>query len=292
MSSPTAPDQYAASNRPAPGGLWRWVVALAVIGTIFINYYANTHPFNGQTMGQVSAKYPTLLTPAGYAFAIWGLIFLSLAIYAGWQLLPAQRRLTFPDAVAAPLALACVATSAWVVLFAHERIMASVGVMLLILLCLAVAYGRARRRIFADAAPMLAGVPFSLFLGWISVASVLNVTIALRHLGWQPAEGVLVMLALGLLVAVVALGLIISRVFRDAVFPLVLAWALVAIWVVRLREVPELGWAALACATVVAIGGVLLSRLGGRKTPWQLRDEAAAAIEAEIAARKSVGASE
>ena len=288
----TPPDHYAAANRSGTGRLWRWLTALAIIGNIALNYYSNTRPFAGQTMGAVSAKYPTLLTPAGYAFSIWGLIFLALTIYAVWQLLPAQRRISLPDALAKPLTLASIATGTWVVLFANELILPSVGVMLLILGCLIVAYGRARRRIFADAAPALAGVPLSLYLGWISVASVINITIGLRQLGWQTAEGASITLTLGLIFVVVALGLIMSRVFRDMVFPLVVAWALVAVWVVRLREVPELGWAALIGAAVVAIAGVVLSRLGGRKTPWQLRDEAAAAAEAEIAARNAMRASE
>ena len=292
---PTAimpPDHYAAANRSDTGRLWRWLTALAIAGNIALNYYANTHPFAGQTMGMVSAKYPTLLTPAGYAFSIWGLIFLGLSIYAVWQLLPGQHRISLPDALAKPLTLASLATGAWVVLFAYELILPSVGVMLLILGCLVVAYGRARRRIFAGAAPALAGVPLSLYLGWISVASVINLTIGLRQLGWQTAEGASITLTLGLIFVVVALGLVMSRVFRDMVFPLVVAWALVAVWVVRLREVPELGWAALVGATVVAIAGFVLSRLGGRKTPWQLRDEAAAAAEAEIAARNTMRATE
>ena len=159
--------------------------------------------------------------------------------------------------------------------------------MLLILAATAMAYGRTRRRIFADAAPRLAGVPFSLLLGWLSVAAVINFTIAIRTLGWQTADGASITLTLGLIVAVVALGLLMSRVFRDMVFPVVIAWALVWIWVARLREIPELGWAALIGATVVIIAGPLLSRLGGRKTAWQLRDEAAAAAEAEIAARNA-----
>ena len=284
----TAPsDHYASPNRSATGRLWRWLTALAIFGNIFLNYYANIHPFAGLTNAAISAKYPTLFTPAGYAFSIWGLIFLALVVYAIWQLLPGQRNLSLPDALAKPLILANVATGSWVVLFAYELILPSMGVMLLILGCLIATYGRARRRIFADAAPALAGVPFSLYLGWISVASVINITIGLKQLGWQPVEGASVTLTLGLIFVVVALGLIMSRVFRDMVFPLVVAWALVAVWVVRLREVPELGWAALAGATVVAIAGIVLSRLGGRKTPWQLRDEAAAAAEAAIAARNA-----
>ncbi|WP_157780885.1 tryptophan-rich sensory protein [Hymenobacter sedentarius] len=282
-----APDNYASPNRTFMGRLWRWLTALAIFGNIFLSYYSNTHPFSGQTMGMVSARYPTLLTPAGYAFSIWGLIFLGLAVYAIWQLLPAQRQLSLPDALAKPLTLANVATGAWVVLFAYEQIIPSVGVMLLILLSLIVAYGRTRRRIFAGAAPAWIGVPFSLYLGWISVASVINITIGLRELGWQTAEGLSVTMTLGLLLVIVALGLIISRVFRDMAFPLVLAWALVAIWVVRLREIPELGWAALAGAVAVTVLGIVLSRRGGRKTPWQLRDEAVAAVEAEIAAARA-----
>ena len=286
------PDHYAAPDTSAVGWLWRWMTAIAIFGNIFLNYYSNTHPFNGQTMGQVSAKYPTLLTPAGYAFSIWGLIFLGLAVYAVWQLLPAQSKLSLPNALAKPLTLANVATAGWVMLFAHEQILPSVGVMVLILALLTVVYGRARRRIFAGAAPAWVGVPFSLFLGWISVASVINITIGLRELGWQTADGLSVTLTLGLLAVIVALGLLISRVFRDMVFPLVLAWALVAIWVVRLREVSELGWAALAGAVLVAVLGIVLSRQGGRKEPWQLRDEATAAAEAEIAASRAMNASE
>jgi hypothetical protein len=286
-ASKSVSDHYAAADRSKSGYVWRWITALAIVGNIGLNYYSNTHPFAGQTMGMVSAKYPTLLTPAGYAFSIWGLIFLALTVYAVWQLLPAQQKLSLPDAVARPLTLASVATGAWVVLFAYEMILPSVGVMLVILGSLIVTYGRARRRIFAGAAPALAGVPFSLYLGWISVASAINITIGLRQLGWQTADGASVTLTLALILVVVALGLIISRAFRDMVFPLVVAWALVAIWVVRLREVPELGWAALIGAAIVALAGIGLSRLGGRKTPWQVRDEAAAAVEAEIAARNA-----
>jgi hypothetical protein len=237
----------------------------------------------------VSAKYPTLLTPAGYAFSIWGVIFLGLIVYAVWQLLPAQRNSSLPDAVAKPLTVANIATAAWVVLFAYELILPSVGVMLLILGSLMATYGRARRQIFTEAAPALVGVPFSLYLGWISVASVINITIGLEQLGLKSSQGLAVILTLGLFMAIVSLGLIMSRVFRDMVFPLVLAWALVAIWVVRLREVPELGWAALIGATLVTIAGIMLSRVGGRKSPWQLRDEAAAA---QIAARRDVRAGE
>jgi len=239
---------------------WRWLAALSVVGNIGLNYWANTHPFNGRTMGTVSATYPTLLTPAGYAFSIWGLIFLALTVYAVWQLLPAQQTVQLPDAVARPLTLASVATAAWVVLFAYELLAVSVLVMLLILGALIVAFGRVRRRVRAALAPRWVSVPFALYLGWISVASVINITIGLRALGWQTPDNVSVLLTFGLLAVVVALGLIVGSVFRSAVYPLVVAWALVAIWVAqRGGTYPELAWVALVGAGVVALGGVGLS---------------------------------
>ncbi|MCC2546173.1 hypothetical protein LJY25_06930 [Hymenobacter sp. BT175] len=259
METPVAPAPTSAFP------FWRWFASFAIVGNIALNYWANTHPFNGQTMGEVSARYPTPLTPAGYAFSIWGLIFLTLTIYAVWQLLPAQRASPLPDAIAPPLTLASVATAGWVVLFAFELILLSVLVMLLILGCLIVVYGRSRRLVLCRQVPGWTSVPFALYLGWISVATVINVTIGLRVLGWQTSAGVASGLAVGLLIVVVLLGLVISRRFSEAVFPLVVSWALVAIWMAQRGQYPVLGWAAVAGAVVVGGGGVLLSVRASRQ---------------------------
>jgi hypothetical protein len=250
--SPTAPATAAR--------IWRWLATLSILGNIGLNYYSQAYPFNGQTMGAVSAQYPTLLTPAGYAFSIWGAIFLALTIYAVWQLLPAQRHNLLPDTVAVPLTVASVATAAWVVLFAYELISLSVMTMLIILGALIVVYGRARKQVMAGEAPAWVSVPFALYLGWISVASVINITLGLREMGLEPALNIGVLLAFGLLAVVVALGLIISQAFQEMVFPLVIAWALVAIWVAQRMVYPELGWAALVGAVLVGVGGILLAR--------------------------------
>ena len=286
-TSKMLPSPCDAPNGLATARLWRWLAAVAIVGNVGLNYYGKAHPFAGQTLGMVLAKYPTLLMPADYAFSIGGFILLALLVYAVWQLLPAQQKLPLPDALAKPLTLASIATGVWTVLLVYELILPSVGVMLLILGSLVVTYSRVRRRIFIGTAPVLAGVPFSLYLGWVSVVAVINITIGLRQLGWQATEAASVALTMGLIFGVVVLGLLMSCVFRDLVFPLVVAWTLVAVWVVRLREVSELGWAALIGAAVVALAGIGFSRIGGRKTPLQVRDAAAAVVEAEIAARKA-----
>lgn len=237
----------------------RWVAALAIFGNIALTYWSRVQPFNGQSMGYVSGKYPSLLTPAGYAFSIWGLIFLALAVYAVWQLLPAQRTNVLPDAVAKPLTLANLATAAWVVLFAYEHIAWCAVIMLLILAALILVYGRARQVIAAGAAPSLASLPFGLYLGWISVAAPVNVTIGLRALGWETPTNVTVVLTLGLLVVITALGLWVSRTFGDATVALVITWALVAVWIARRDTYPELGTAALMGAAVAFVGGIGLA---------------------------------
>ncbi|PJJ48790.1 tryptophan-rich sensory protein [Hymenobacter chitinivorans] len=238
---------------------WRWLAALSIFGNIALNYWANTHPFNDQTMGAVSAQYPTLLTPAGYTFSIWGLIFLALAGYAVWQLLPTQRNLYLAGYVARPLTVASVATAVWVVLFAYHLIEISAVVMLVILGTLIMVYSRARRLVLERKAPRWSSIPFSLYLGWISVATVVNVTIGLQQHLWRADTAISVMLTLLLLAAIVGLAVAISYAARDLVFPLVVTWALLGIWVAQRVEYPELGWVALAGAGISAVAGVALS---------------------------------
>jgi len=254
-ATPSLPSEQAVSGR-----VWRWLAAASIVGNIALNYVSQAYPFNGQTNGQVSYKYPTLLTPAGYAFSIWGLIFLSLLVYAVWQLLPNQRRNPLPDAIARPLTLANLLTGLWLVLFAYERLALSALVMLGILLSLILVYGRARELVLANESPTLSSLPFALYLGWISVASVINFTLALWGWGWHGEENVRVLLTALLLIVVVIIGLLIAREFREVAFPLVVAWALVGVWVARQGAYPELGWLALGGAVVVTVGGMLLSR--------------------------------
>jgi hypothetical protein len=284
--NPTAPDHYAAPDLRPIGRLWRWLTLLAILINIALAYLSNAGYFNGQRMGDVSAKYPSLLTPAGYAFSIWGLIYLGMVAYGGWQLLPAQRQSSLPDAVAQPLTLANLGSAAWVVLFAYEQIGLSTGVMLLVLSGLIIAYGRARRRVLVDAAPAWVSIPFAMYLGWISVAATISLTIGLQAAGVRFSGGIPVLLAYGLLLFIVVLALVMSRAFSAIVFALAVAWALVGIWVAQLREIPELGWAAMAGAVVAIVGGITLARQGKKKAPWEVAAEAAAAAEAEIVAAR------
>ncbi|UPL49484.1 tryptophan-rich sensory protein [Hymenobacter sublimis] len=251
---------------PTESRAWRWAVAAAIAGNLGINYVSQRYPFNGQTNAQVSYKYPTLLTPAGYAFSIWGAIFLGLACYAGWQLLPRQRHNPLPDAVARPLVLANVLTATWLVVFAYELLVPSVVVMLGILASLAVVYGRARHFVQRGEAPWFTSVPFGLYLGWISVATVVNLTLVLGT-QWRPGAEQSIELAIVVVGITAGLALNVTKQFRELAYPAAVAWGLLGIWAARRAEADTLvlAWMALAAAGLVALGGLGLAWWGRRK---------------------------
>ncbi|WP_426490221.1 hypothetical protein [Hymenobacter sp. 102] len=253
-SSATATAAFNYLSAPTKSRAWRWAALVAIVGNIALNYVSQRFPFNGQTNADVSGKYPTPLTPAGYAFSIWGVIFLSLLVYAVWQLLPAQRRTPLPDAVARPLVLVNVLTSFWLVVFAYELLPLSVVVMLGILAGLAVVYGRVRYYASRGEVPVWVNVPFGLYLGWISVALVVNATVALGT-RWQVSEAKGIEIAIVLVGIVAGLALNVTKRFRELAYPAAVTWGLVGIWAAR-RGVPAtlvLSWMALAAAVLITL---------------------------------------
>lgn len=265
MNDSTSTAAYEALTASTESRAWRWAASAAIVGNIALNYVSQRFPFNGQTNSVVSGKYPTPLTPAGYAFSIWGVIFLSLLVYAVWQLLPAQRRNPLPDAIARPLVLVNVVTGLWLVVFAYERLGLSVVVMLGILAGLAVVYSRVRHFAARGEAPVWVNIPFGLYLGWISVALTVNATVALGT-RWQVSEAKGVEFAIILVGIVAGLALNVTKRFRELAYPAAVAWGLAGIWVARRADADTLvlAWMALAAAGLVAVAALGLVWWGRR----------------------------
>jgi hypothetical protein len=156
---------------------------IAILATLTINVLSNFFPPQGANIGEIANT--TLLevqiTPANYAFAIWGLIYIGLITYGVYQLRPTQRRDPTLQRVSTLLIVACVAQIVWVYLFTTKLFSLSVVAMLVILLALIGAYlqlGVGKIRVLGDRL-WLAHIPFSIYLGWISVATIVNVASAL-----------------------------------------------------------------------------------------------------------------
>jgi hypothetical protein len=242
-----------------PRPFWRWLLPLAVAACLYVNYVYNANPPAGAlSNGAMSARHPTLLTPAGYAFSIWGVIFTGLVVYTVWQLLPRQRNSALVAALTPPLTLAVLVTTAWTLVFSYGYIGSSLVVMLTILALLAWCYARTRPLVLAGAAPAWPTWFLSLFLGWIMLAMVLNVIFGLRDtLGWQWSAQDSALGAYGLAAVAAGLGVALAWRGRDFWLPLPLAWGLVGTWVAQHDAAPGVALAALADAAVLLVGAVV-----------------------------------
>lgn len=228
----------------------RWGVLFLFIVTLFMNYLSQSILFEGQSIGEVSDKYSTMITPAGYAFAIWGLIYLSLGVYVYYQAFQASPAQKVYDRVAFPLILNLIANNLWLVAFQSEYIALSAVLMLVILATLIqIAIIWTNDQSLPDKRRVQVRFPFSVYLGWISVATIVNLSVVAKYTDWNvlgisEPVWVAIILSVG-----TALALLIMFATRDVVYPLVFVWAFTAIAVAQsgssLIFTAALGWAAV-----------------------------------------------
>ena len=240
------------------------VNVLAVVAVIVVNWLANALPINGQTQAEISDRFDVFFVPAGYAFSIWGLIFLGLIAFAVYQALPAQRENARLRRVGYLFALSCLANISWLFLWHYEVFVLTLVAMLALLLLLIAIYlrldiGRAQ---VGGVERWLVDVPFSVYLGWITVATIANVTVVLDYLGWNgwgisPQVWTVIMLFAGL---VIATAMSLTR--GDVAYSLVLIWAYVGI-AVKHGDTPVVAvtaWVTAALIGLMLVIGVLLKR--------------------------------
>lgn len=255
----------ASTQEPRSGFVLPLTTLFAILATLIVNVLSNLFPPEGLNIGEIAN---TLLkgvqiTPANYAFAIWGLIYLGLVAYGIYQLRPTQRSDSTIRRVDYLLIIACIAQIAWVSLFTLRLFWLSVVAMLAILLPLIGAYLQLRisRRVSRQR-QWLAHVPFSIYLAWISVATIVNVASALYISGWDgwgiSAEAwTVIMLIVGAMIAATV------AIYRaDVAFTLVFLWAYVAI-AIRQLDNPAIWLTAVIAAIVLAV--LLIGRMR-RKT--------------------------
>ena len=206
---------------------------VATFLTIIINSLSNTSLIGANTVGEISDAYPTFFTPAGYVFAIWGIIYALLLVFSIYQVLPKQQNAPFLEKISIYYILCSVANIIWIVLWVNNYILFSTILMFLLLLSLIIIYRRVdsigtQMSLRENLAVLL---PFSVYLGWITVASIGNVAVTLVSLnwnGWGLSEISWTILMIGVAIAV-TLIMIVRK--RDIGFSLVLIWALVGILV-------------------------------------------------------------
>jgi tryptophan-rich sensory protein len=233
-------------------------VVITTVVTIAVNTLANALPINGLTTGDVSAMYPVLFTPAGYVFSIWSVIYLGLIVFSVYQALPAQRDNPRFERIGWLYVLSGVLNSVWIILFHNLLIPATLIVMVGLLLSLIAVYLRLGVGVkdVPTAEKWTTHIPFSIYLGWVTVATITNTSVVLFDLGWNGFGLSAEFWTIALIGAATLISLGVALTRGDAAYLFVPVWAFVGIAVAR-DGITSIVSAAIVAAIIIAVMALL-----------------------------------
>jgi len=204
---------------------------LTVILALTVNVLASTLPLNGQNTGEISDRFQVYFVPAGYVFSIWGIIYIGWIAFTIFQFQSAQKEGPRLRKLGYLFAIGNIANAAWLFCWHYNMFGLSVLVMLVLLGLLIAGYLRldVNRTAVSRTEYWSVDVMFSVYLGWITVATVANITDWLYFIGWNgfgiPAQTWAVIM----LVVASLLGLAMAIRRRDVGYLAVLVWAFIGI---------------------------------------------------------------
>lgn len=239
---------------------------ISYIAMILINGMANLLPINNTTTGDVAARYENLFTPAGMTFSIWGVIYIFLGGFVIYQLYSFYHKRHGSSLRSISIfffIISCVLNLSWILAWHYDLILISMIIMLLLLSCIASMYAFISAGI--DSRPLFDTVwinmPVSIYLGWISIATIANAAVLLTKIGYDgyPLTPVIWTVVLIGAAFILAVFLLFSR--KDIYFSLVAAWAFAGIALKRWDNgsfSPDVvGYAATAAAVLLLVLVVL-----------------------------------
>lgn len=234
----------------------RYLILIATLVVIGVNAAANIVPINGVNTGQVSASYPTGFTPAGWVFAIWSLIYLGLIAFSIFAIRATSVQTARLRRIEAAYLVSCVANAVWIFMWHYGFILASLLFMLVLLASLVVVYVTLRR----TSSPLSFGerlcvdMPFSLYLGWITTATLANLAAWFYDVKKYPFDLPMDDWAIITVVVATAIYTAVGVRTRDAIYTAVFAWAAAGIVLQTLPTTQAVRLAAAAgCAVAVLV---------------------------------------
>jgi len=246
-------------NRPV---VFQAVNIVAYIVTLIVNGLAgSTTIIGGVTSADVSDMYPTLVTPAGFTFAIWSVIYLLLALFVIYQALPKNKDKPFLGQVSWFFGLSSIFNISWLVLWHYDFVTYSVLLMLGLLASLILVYRRLDigRATVDLKEKLMVHLPFSVYLGWISIATIANISVALTAIGWDGFGIEASTWAILIIVVALVLSLLMIVLRKDVAFCCVVIWALFGILSNQAEHenIVLVSWIVIA-VLAVAIGATLV----------------------------------
>ena len=229
----------------------------SVIITVIVNILASALPLNGQNTGEISDRFQVYFVPAGYVFAIWFFIYIGWIAFAIYQFRSSQKESPRLRRLGYLFALSGIANSAWLFAWHYNVFGVSVLIMLTLLGLLIASY----LRLDVNRVPVSRGerwsvdIPFSVYLGWVTVATVANITSWLYSIGWSgfgiaPQVWAVIMIVVA---SIVGLAMTITR--RDAAYLFVLVWSFIGIALKQadVANVATTAWIGTGLVLVLAV---------------------------------------
>ncbi|MFN0036775.1 MAG: hypothetical protein ACKVUS_17055 [Saprospiraceae bacterium] len=237
---------------------------LGFLSVLAVNSLANALPLNGKTTGELSDQYPNLFTPAGLTFSIWGVIYAWLAVFVGFQIVAlfrpsvAARVEPIVDKIGWFFLLTCIFNVSWMFAWHWEQVTLSVLIMAGFLITLlqmnrAIGTGHFKANSWEK---WLAHFPFGIYQGWITVATIANVTTLLVNNGWRGGGFGEAMWAIAMVAVGAAAAIFILFRQNNIGHGLAVAWALLGIYLKR-NDAGGVGSETVAVAALVAMVAVL-----------------------------------
>ncbi len=235
---------------------------LVFLGVVAVNYAANAVPIGGVDTGEVADMYPNLFTPAGFTFSIWGVIYLLLlgfAIYQARDLFSSQKiEMPFMNSIGYLFFITCLLNIGWIFTWHYLLPGLSLIIMILFLLTLIKIYvnlGVGFQQVNRGES-ILVYLPFRIYLGWITIATIANVTAWLVHIGWDgfgiPGD----IWTVVVIAAAVVITMAFLKLRHDVVIGLVSIWSLFGILMKRLDTEPVEMTVVIAVVIALAIIGI------------------------------------
>ena len=249
---------------------------LALIVTLAMNYLSSAGIFNGKTVADISDKYHNFFTPAGYAFSIWGIIYLGLfgfVIYTGKSLVIKKEA---DDGVVLKIGwwfiLSCLANSLWILFWVNDQLWVTVLLMLFLLFSLVKIILNLNMEM--EYHPLKKYVliywPFAIYTGWISVAFIADISAFLVKMNWNgfglsPVIWTLIMIIVAGLLNIVMIR---KRNLRE--FAIAGVWALVAIAVENFQVEQSIFYTAIFVAVIIFINIVISGAKNKDRNPQRM----------------------
>ena len=235
---------------------WQIGNILSLLFALVANFLVGAQLLNLPAIGQISDKYTTLLTPAGYAFSIWSLIYLLLIVFIVYQardILKPRKQNTLPQAIGPFFIISSLGNGIWTYLFVKEYIGLSVIVILLLTASLYAILAKLRIATYSAPFSTIAFVwwPLLIYTGWVSVASIVNIASWLESLEVAVSPIIASAILVGLLAILIML--LIKRNVRELL--LASAWGIIAI---GMQQVGMVNGNRLVATTAFGVGGMLI----------------------------------